>query len=387
VAEGVAQGTDRGARLEVLRSGYAALEEQLAEAERGPRPRGEGAMLAPLVRSLHIALHEIEALDGQITADTSALRDRLDEATRRVELISRAPSAPTPAPTVVPSEPAERPSPLRPGTVRTAARVASVIGIVVGLFLAYEFIYTSLAHDRAQAALLTAFKQAVPTTTLDAPSSAAAEGSPVALLQIGRIGLREVVVEGTTPEDLKAGPGHLRATALPGEFGNAIIAGRRTTYGAPFGQLDQLQSGDPISVTTGQGVFTYTVSQVRQVRPGDADPLVGSLDSRLTLVTSDPAFVATGRLVVIAKLKGLPIAVPNRPPVFTSVTELGLAGDPLGYALGLVSIEILGAAVVLAWWLRRRWPLSVLLLFGVPVFAGLLLFCFSSIDRLLPGTL
>ncbi|MGH7749400.1 MAG: sortase, partial [Candidatus Dormibacteria bacterium] len=264
------------------------------------------------------------------------------------------------SPTVV-AEPAEAPRegvvtarpPRRPGswrvieatptptsTAQTIARrvatVVSAVGVLALLLMVYEFQLSAIPEARAQAELLATFKQAVPTTTLDVSSKALTEGSPVAVLRIRRVGIDQVVVEGSTPTDLKLGPGHLSASPLPGEYGNSVLEGRRTTYGSPFSKLDSLRKGDRIDVTTGQGDFTYIVSNVKHIDPGQPDVVAGTADSRLTLITSNPAFFATGRLAVIAKLDGDPVAVPSRPPQLEDANQLGVAGDPLGLALGLI---------------------------------------------------
>ena len=80
-----------------------------------------------------------------------------------------------------------------------------------------------------------------------APTTAdPADGQPVGLLQIPRIGVDKVIIEGTSTTDLRQGPGHYLGTPLPGQAGNAAIAGHRTTYGAPFYNLNELQPVTPI---------------------------------------------------------------------------------------------------------------------------------------------
>src|SRR5439155_8227966 len=69
-----------------------------------------------------------------------------------------------------------------------------------------------------------------------------------------------VVVEGTTPSALKAGAGHYPGTPLPCEDGNVAIAGHRTTYGKPFANIDQLRTGDLITLDTPVGSCIYEVS-------------------------------------------------------------------------------------------------------------------------------
>jgi sortase A len=268
-----------------------------------------------------------------------------------------------------------------------AGQGLTVIGVAGLLFIGYEFGLTSLTHDRSRPALLATFKLQVPTTTLDAPTTSPPEGSPTALLDIPRIGLDQVVVEGTSPEDLKAGPGHLRASPMPGEYGNAVIAGRRTTYGGPFGRLDQLRAGDPITVTTGQGAFNYRVVSVHRVGAGNAAPLIGTTDSRMTLVTSDSQLFPTGRLVVVATLQGKPVAVANRPKVPITTADLGLVGDPAALWFVVLWAPLLIAAVWLVRRFRRQWPLSVTTMFAVPVVLTLAVLVLSSLDPVLPGTL
>ena len=267
------------------------------------------------------------------------------------------------------------------------ARAVTAVGVLAALLLTYEFVLSGIPQARTQAELLSAFQQELPTTTLDSPSSAPAEGSPVALLNIPSIGLQQVVVEGTSPEDLKNGPGHLQASPLPGEFGNAVIEGRRTTYGAPFGAINQLHSGDLIRVTTGQGLLVYVVSSVSRVNVGQRDPASPTVDSRMTLLTSDPAYVSTGELAVTAKLRGRPLAVATRTPILAGTADLGLSGDPIGLGFGLIWLELLAAAAWLTWRLRTRLPASVLYMFGAPVMLTLALLAFSNLDSLFPGTM
>jgi sortase A len=287
----------------------------------------------------------------------------------------------------------QQPQPLlqpqaRRSVLMKTGRAFTALGLVAVMFIGYEFVLTGLVHDRSQPALLATFKQQIVTTTLDSSSSTVLEGSPVALVTAPRIGLDQVVVEGTTPTDLQAGPGHLRASPMPGEFGNAVIAGRRTTYGGPFRDLDRLASGDRIAVTTGQGSFVYVVSHVGSLPSGQADPLVGTRDSRLTMITSDPAFLPTGRLVVVAMLQGAPVAVATRGPVHVAAAELGLTGDPLGLVFALLWAALLGGTIwVVTRWLVARWPRSVRYMLALPVLLALAVLAFSSLDPVLPGTL
>jgi LPXTG-site transpeptidase (sortase) family protein len=281
--------------------------------------------------------------------------------------------------TLVPSAPAR--------VVMWSGRVLTAVGLIAAGFLAYEFVLSSLSFQQAQLGLVSAFKTSIQSTRLDAPDVVPAEGSPVAMLKVPELGIDMVVVEGTTAEDLKAGPGHLRVSPLPGEFGNAVIVGRRTTYGGMFRNLDRLRAGDTFTAVTGQGTFNYKIAEVRRAAEGNAAPLTGTLDSRLTLVTSDPALVGSGRLYVVAKLQGRPVAVARRAAPMATVPDLGLAADPTWLAPGFIWTQLVLVAAWLTWRMRRRWPPSVLLMFAVPTIVGLAVLAYSSFDRALPGAL
>jgi sortase (surface protein transpeptidase) len=87
------------------------------------------------------------------------------------------------------------------------------------------------------------------------------DGEVEGIIQIPKIGLDIHFVEGVSLEDLKKGPGHYPLTPLPGQFGNAAIAGHRTTYLHPFFRINELGKGDKILVTTLSGLFTYSVTR------------------------------------------------------------------------------------------------------------------------------
>src|SRR5687768_10126845 len=107
----------------------------------------------------------------------------------------------------------------------------------------------------------------LPPELLPAPGEAAGQ------IVIPAIGIDWYFVEGVSVNDLKEGPGHYPETPLPGQAGNSAIAGHRTTYGAPFGNVDQLTPrddttstpGDEITVITVQGTFRYEVRQIEIV--------------------------------------------------------------------------------------------------------------------------
>jgi sortase A len=110
------------------------------------------------------------------------------------------------------------------------------------------------------------------------------------------------VVEGVTRTDLRNGAGHMPTTPLPGQPGNAVISGHRTTYGAPFHELDQLVPGDLIEVETAIGVHTYAVRETTIVRPTELWVIQERPGAWLTLTTCHPKFSSRQRLIVFAEL-------------------------------------------------------------------------------------
>ena len=223
-------------------------------------------------------------------------------------------------------------------------RVDIVLGVVgrtfitAGLLLlglvAYQLWGTGIEQRRAQERLRDDFTEMIssvaPTASTPATTSARPgasneragvpnrPNSALALLEIPSAGVADIVVEGASVSALRHGPGHIMGTALPGERGNSAIAGHRTTYGAPFANLDDVSAGDEVRVTTSRGVFIYTVDDIRIVGPNRTDILRPRGDStRLTLITCHPRFSTAKRLVVTAELtssKPLTVAATTVPP-------------------------------------------------------------------------
>lgn len=110
------------------------------------------------------------------------------------------------------------------------------------------------------------------------------------------------IVEGVRVGDLKNGAGHMPHTPMPGLPGNAVISGHRTTYGAPFHELDTLNPGDLIEVETAIGVSTYEVRELKIVRPTEVWVTESREGAWLTLTTCHPKFSSRRRLVVFAEL-------------------------------------------------------------------------------------
>ena len=218
-------------------------------------------------------------------------------------------------------------------TLRGLGQTLITVGVVLLLFCVYELKVTNLVTAREQAELSRDLREswAAPQGP-PAPATGTAAGRPspapapsttptsvpigegLAVLRIPRLGDWNddppVVVEGVGVPDLKKGPGHMPGTALPGEVGNVVLSGHRTTYGAPFSRLDELRPGDALVVETRDSWFTYRVTGTEIVRPTAVEvayPVPGERGATptkrlLTLTTCHPEYSARQRLIVSAEL-------------------------------------------------------------------------------------
>ena len=109
------------------------------------------------------------------------------------------------------------------------------------------------------------------------------------------------VVEGIDPGDLRRGPGHYADTPLPGQRGTVAIAGHRTTYGAPFRNIDELDSGDRVVLQMPYGRFVYRVERTRIVEPTQIEVTDPVGYKRLVLTACHPLYSAAQRIVVFAR--------------------------------------------------------------------------------------
>ncbi|MFA5015464.1 MAG: class E sortase [Actinomycetota bacterium] len=141
--------------------------------------------------------------------------------------------------------------------------------------------------------------------TIDYNSLTAEDFFPLKM-SIPRIELEQISYEGADTQTLKQGPGHIEETPLPGDNGRCTISGHRTTYGAPFRKIDDLEEGDLIYLETTNGeLFTYVVTGTEIVNPKDVYILDGSYKKELLLTTCEPEYSSVKRLVVIAELVNL----------------------------------------------------------------------------------
>ncbi|MEX2323759.1 MAG: sortase [Acidimicrobiia bacterium] len=143
-----------------------------------------------------------------------------------------------------------------------------------------------------------------------APERAPPQGDALGRISAPKIGLDWVVVEGVGVPDLRKGPGHMPGTPMPGQYGNSVISGHRTTYGGPFNRIDELDPGDRITVETLIGTHTYEVVSSEIVGPTHTWVVKHRDGAWLTLTTCHPKLSSQQRLIVFAKLIGGPNAEP-----------------------------------------------------------------------------
>jgi sortase A len=267
-------------------------------------------------------------------------------------------------------------------------RSCITVGTLLLLFVAYQLWGTGIREAQAQTKITREFTKTltqVDDGVIPDPVAAIAsvpEGDPVAIIDIPKINVHKTVVEGVGLPDLKKGPGHYPGTPLPGQKGNAAIAGHRTTYGAPFNRVDELKPGDTINVQTVQGKFRYIVKETQIVRPTQVEVLDDKGDNRLTLTACHPKYSAKQRIVVVAELG------PNQ-HVEASTAGKTIEGNLNGVRSGAWPAILLGLLCAAIWafsWalgrLWRKWPSYALCL---PFFLVALFFFFEEFSRLLPA--
>ena len=264
--------------------------------------------------------------------------------------------------------------------------VAWLVAVASGLalfFVVFLLVLSPLQQSRDQSVLYTQFRSQLAAATAPFGVKPIASGAPVALIDVPSAGIRQVIVEGTSGSDLRHGPGHLDVTPLPGQLGTSVIFGRSTTYGGPFADLPSLQVGAALQVTTGQGLFTYRVEDVR--RGGDPQPpALRANQSRLLLVTTEHSTLgALSTVYVDALLTSKTAPTPPHTVLPAPQSENELASDPsalLPLALWLLALIAAGtfAAWGLAHWGRpQTWliaaPIILVALWGAADNAAMLL--------------
>jgi sortase A len=127
-------------------------------------------------------------------------------------------------------------------------------------------------------------------------------GQGIGRLDIPAMDLDVVVVQGTDTASLQKGPGHYPETGFPGQGETIGIAGHRTTYLAPFRNIDDVADGDEITLEMPYGTFTYTVEKHEVVEPSQVEIVDNVGYERLVLTACHPLYSAAQRWAVFARL-------------------------------------------------------------------------------------
>ena len=194
--------------------------------------------------------------------------------------------------------------------IRGLGELTITAGLILMLFVAYELWgtgrYTQDQQDRLSKEMLNTWTAPKVTT------EKVRLGRGIAMIRIPRFGRkwRFVVVEGVDREDLRKGPGHYPGTAMPGEVGNFVVSGHRTTYSAPFNRLGELDRGDKILIDTRDKQYVYKVTGRKIVKPDATEvtaPVPGHPKRRptqrlITLTTCHPKYSAAQRMIIFGEL-------------------------------------------------------------------------------------
>ena len=234
-----------------------------------------------------------------------------------------------------------------------------------------QVLYSQLREQLANAV--------APVSAVTAEGSALEPGAPVAILSIPQVGVDHVVVEGTASADTMSGPGHRRDTVLPGQAGVSVVFGRQAAYGGPFGRIGELAVGDEFTATTGQGIATFRVDDVRRAgdpQPTPLEPGAGRLT--LTSAAGTPylpdATIRVDASVVSTSVDGIEQTEGPFPASARGITAASLPaseramGTDSSQLFALVLWAQLFLICVLAFtWARERWGRWQAWTVGLPV--------------------
>lgn len=266
-------------------------------------------------------------------------------------------------------------------------RTMIVAGLLLLTFVAYQLWGTGIAEDRAQNDMATQFVQPQPVQ----PQF----GGLVGRISIPSIGVSKYVVAGVRLTDLEKGPGLFPGSPLPGQKGNLAIAGHRTTFGAPFSRIDEIQKNEEIILESRDGIFTYRVNDEPKIVAATDVAVVKTTNpeiATITLVSCYPKWTSTQRIIVVATLDSTETPLPPTPFAIDKVNvQQPIAGwfhDPaawptvLFFGLALIVIRIFAGIMTRRG--RRK-------LFVYPIAAGIfvptLFLFFGGLARLLPANL
>jgi sortase A len=184
-------------------------------------------------------------------------------------------------------------------TVALMLRAAYYIFLVSGT-LAVGYAAYTIADARAYQTIEKARFENVKTSS-SVESRHLVQGDVIGEMEVPRLGLKTIVVQGDSISILRRAVGHLPETAVPGQLGNVTLAGHRDTF---FRPLRNILVGDTITIKTLDGNFVYQVEATAVVPPSDTQVLQPSGGRTLTLITCFPFYYvgsAPNRFVVRAR--------------------------------------------------------------------------------------
>jgi sortase A len=197
----------------------------------------------------------------------------------------------------------------RRSPLRVALRFASSVLVTSGVLLLANATVTLLWQEPVSAFLASREQRALErqverTLTRMPPRMILRQplrGDAIGKLEMPTLDRAYFMVEGTDAESLRKGPGHYPDTPLPGRRGTVAVAGHRTTFGAPFRTIDQLERGDPVVASMPYGRFVYRVERTRIVEPSALWVKRRVRYDRLILTACHPLYSAAQRIVVFAR--------------------------------------------------------------------------------------
>lgn len=272
--------------------------------------------------------------------------------------------------------------------------ILMIIAALLFAFVANVTVLSQVQHLVAQQQLSNAFREQLlagtaPVSEGDFAGALLADGAPLGLLTIPAIGVKEVIVEGTSADALKSAPGHRRDTVLPGQSGVSVIMGRAAAFGGPFARIQELAPGDKFSVRTGQGNQIFEVIGVRYAGdPTPASPVAGQ--SRLVLETArGSAFTPDGVAHVDARLMTAALPAGVRQTTFAGLQPHDLAmGTDTSTAWALVfALQFFIVVEIGAVWAFRRIGAQKTWIVFLPLTVLAALFTANQVTILLPNLL
>ncbi len=202
------------------------------------------------------------------------------------------------------------------GVIGIIGELMITVGVALGLFVAWQLIWTDVVGDGEQATVVSELEESfqLPQPSDDGPTTLAPVeiGKGFAIVRIPRFGEKyaKPLYEGKDRTTLQKGIGHYPETVMPGEIGNFSMAGHRTTYGKPFNKIAELKHGDLVIIETAEAYFVYEVyddlivvpTQVEVVAPVPSKPGEKPTEALMTMTSCHPMFSSRERWITHGRL-------------------------------------------------------------------------------------